>query len=144
VLAVLVERNAPRHLRRRGIDLDGADQRPGRFEDIPGDVSHGTVGNKCDTTLAAVAVLDDCMLGSQIEGNNERPRAVGRGKRTGFPTACSQPPREVLEPWLRRGKGRGQLAEHLGMGVKGVAGLLPLFVLGKRRPLAGTHFSSTV
>src|SRR5207247_1292482 len=88
------------------------------------------------------AVLDDRLVGAQIEGGNDGPRAVGRRQRKRLPAARAQPQGGVLELGLRRGKLHRELSEHLRMRVERVAGRAPR-VVGERWPPVGHGFNAT-
>jgi hypothetical protein len=75
-------------------------------------------------------------MGSQIESDDERPRAVRGSERGGLPSARGKPQRRVLQLRLGRGERDRQLAEDLGVRVEGVARRAPLLV-GKLGPGRG-------
>jgi hypothetical protein len=68
------------------------------------------------------------MVGTEIERRDENTGTVRCGKRQGFPATSRESQRRVLELGLRRGELDTELAEKLGVGVKGVAGFAPLVV----------------
>ena len=74
-------------------------------------------------------VVDDGLVGVQVEDEAERARPVGCGQRQRLPAADGQPQRRVLELRLRRRQHRGQLPEHLRVGVQRVAGRAPPLVV---------------
>jgi len=81
-----------------------------------------------------IDVLDKRLVRAQVERDTEGAGAVGRRQRRSFPSPCGQAKRGVLELRLRRRKHDRELAEHLRVGVQGVAGCAP-GVVGQLRPL---------
>ena len=73
-------------------------------------------------------MLGDRLVGVQVERHHERARAIGGRQRQRLPASRGQAQRRVLQLRLGRGERDRQLAEHLGVGVQGVAGLPPLGV----------------
>ena len=70
-------------------------------------------------------MLDHLPVRVEVERDDERAGAVGGGQRRRLPAARGQAKRGVLELGLGRGERRGELAEHLGVGVQRVAGRAP-------------------
>ena len=75
-----------------------------------------------------VAVLDESLVRVQIERDDDRPRAVGRGQRQRLPAACGEPQCGVLELRLGRRKLHRELSEHLRVRMKRVARVAPCLV----------------
>lgn len=133
MLVVLIERHVPLHLLRSGIDLHGAAQRSDGAQHLARHASHRTIGSQRDALPAAVAVLDDRLVSPEIEGGNERPRAVGGRQWGRLPSARGQTQRRVLKLGLGRSEHHRQLAQELRVGVQRVAGGAPLLI-EKPRP----------
>ena len=125
MLVVLVQRDLPRHLLGRGIDLDGAPQAPHGLEHLARHLRHGPVGRERDPCLSTAAVLDHGLVRAQVKGCDDRAGAVGRGQRKRLPAARAQPQGGVLELRLGRGKLHRELSEHLRVRVERVAGRAP-------------------
>ncbi len=106
------------------------------MEQLASDLPHRPIGRERDTQHATVTVLRDRLVSVEVERHHKRARAVGGGQRGGLPAARGQPQRGVLELGLGRSERRRELPEHLGVGVKRVAGVLPRRV-GKRGPGGG-------
>ena len=136
VLVVLVERQLPRHLLGRGVDLDRPAHARHGLEHLARHLAHGPVGGERDPCLVAGAVLDDGLVRVQVKRRDDRARAVGRRQRLRLPAARAEPQGGVLE--LRRGRGQlhCELSEHLGVRVEGVAGRAPRAV-GETPPFEG-------
>ena len=64
MLIVLVERQAPRHLLRRRVDLHGAHKTANRRQHLASYVADLSVGSEGDALHTPVAVLDDRLMGS--------------------------------------------------------------------------------
>ena len=101
------------------------------------DLADRPVGVERDALDATVAVLDERLVGSQVERDDERPRAVRRRQRGGLPAPRGQAQRRVLELRLGRGERHRQLAEDLGVRVQRVAGLAPLLIGERGRMRSG-------
>ena len=76
------------------------------------------------------------LVGSQVQGGDDRPGAVGGGQGQRLPAPRGEAQGGVLELRLGRGEGHRELAEHLGVGVQRVAGLSPRLVI-ESRPRGG-------
>ena len=136
MLIVLVQGDVPRHLLRRGIDLDRACQFANSLQHVAGDRAHGPVGSERDPARAAAGVLHDGLVGSQIQSRDERSGAVRGRERIGLPSAGGQTQRSMLQLRFRRRQRHGQLAEQLGVRVQRVAGRAPLLI-DQPRPAGG-------
>ncbi len=121
MLAVLVERQLPRHLLWRRVDLHRAAEVAHGGEHVARHVGHRPVGGQRDPGLPPVAVLGDRLVALEVERDDDRAGAVGRRQRERLPPARAQPQGGVLELRLGRGERRGQLAEDLRVGVQRVA-----------------------
>ncbi len=132
VLIVLVERDGPRHLLRRRVDLHRAAEIADRRDQFARDGADRAVGHQRDGSRAAVAVLHERLVMAQIEGGDDRPGAVGRRQRRGLPAARGQPQRGVLQLWLLGRQRHCELAEHLRVRVQRVARRVPLLI--RREP----------
>jgi hypothetical protein len=94
------------------------------------------VGGERDAVGAPVRVLDQGLVGPQIEHDDKRSGAVGRRQQTRFPPSRREPQRRVLKLRLRRSQRHRELAEDLGVRVQRVAGRAPPLIR-HGRPLAG-------
>ncbi len=85
------------------------------------------------------AVLHTASMPVQVERDDQRARAIGRGQRRGFPAAGGQPQRRVLQLGFGRGQPDRQLAQHLGVRVQRVAGRAPVVdeAAGQAETMAG-------
>ncbi len=140
VLGVLVEREGPGDFLGFGVDLHRAAEAAGGGQEFLGDVADRAIGGERDAAGPAVGVLHYRLVPVQVERGDQGAGAVRGRQRGGFPAPRGQPERGVLELGLGRGQPDGQLAEHLGMRVQGVAGCLPVLIRA-RRPARG-HGSS--
>ena len=136
VLVVLVERNRPRHLLRSQIDLD----RPPSSRTAPRTLrvnsATGRSGASAIAARPAVTVLDDRLVGPEIEHHGQSAGAIGCRQRGRLPTPRGETQRGMLELRFGRGQRHRQLPEDLGVRVQGVARLAPVLV-GGGRPLEG-------
>jgi two-component system response regulator MprA len=119
------------------VDLDAAGELADRVQELARDSSDRSIGSQGDPPRAAVAVLHERLVGSQIEPRHERARAVWRGQRKRLPAACAQTQRCVLQLGLRGRDRHRQLAQNLRVRVQRVARRAPAIVGGQRRPAAG-------
>jgi hypothetical protein len=87
---------------------------------------------------AAVAVLNDRLVGVQVERDDDRAGAVRRRKRAGLPPARRQPERGVQQLRLGRRERGGELAQHLRVGVQRLARLAPVLVRQCGPPVSHT------
>ena len=136
VLIVFVQRGGPRRLLRPGINLHLSRQSADRRQHIAGHLPHRPVRRESDAVHSSVAVLCDCFVGVQVQRDDQRTRAVRCRQWKRLPAACGQAQRGVLQLGFGRSQRRGQLAQNLRVGVKGVAGGAPGLV-GERRPFSG-------
>ena len=135
VLLVLVEGRLPRHFLRLQVDLDLAAELLDCGQDGSGDLADRPVRSERDPVLAAVAVLDGGLMGSEVERDREGAGAVRGRQRKGCPSARREPKRPVLELGRGRRGGDRDLPEHLRVAVERIERLAPGLV-GKRRPCA--------
>ena len=133
VLVVLVERCRPGRLLWREVDLDGPTESSHGGQDLDGDVRHRPVRRQRYPFDATVRVLDDCLVGPEVEGHHDRPRSVRGRQRQRLPAARRQAKCRMLELGLRRGQSGGQLAEDLSVRMKRLTGRAPGLVW-ERRP----------
>ena len=73
VLVVLVERDGPRHLLRRRVERERARELARGSEDRACDVTDRPVGRERYPPDSPVGVLDDRLVGAQIEGGDDPP-----------------------------------------------------------------------
>ena len=96
MLAVAVERHLPGDLLGRRVDLYRAGQPADGGQHLNGHGPDGPVGGERDALDLAVAVLDDRLVGPQVQGDAERPRTVWGRQRSGLQAPCRQAQRRVL------------------------------------------------
>ena len=137
MLAVLVQRHVPRDLLGLGVDLDVASQAANGLEHLPRHLGDGPIRGQRDSRLSPVAVLNECLVSSQVEPGDDRAQAIGRGQHPRLPAAGRQSKGGMLELGLRRSELDRQLAEDLSVGVECVAGLGPRFVRERGPPGGG-------
>ncbi len=125
VLLVRVERDRPRDLLRLRVERHVARERADRVEHVARDRADRPVRGERDPRAAAVGMVHDRLVGVQVEDQGERAGPVRGGQRQRLPAADGQPQRRMLELRLRRREHRGQLPEHLRVGVEGVARRAP-------------------
>ena len=87
MLVVLVERDLPRHLLGRGIDLDGAPQAPHGLEHLARHLRHGPVGRQRDPCLVAARCARPRPRGCA----GRAPRRSRRSRRAPAARSVSQP-----------------------------------------------------
>ena len=91
MLVVLVERHGPPHLLRRRVDLDRAPcQLIHRSQYLTCDLTHRSVGGEGGASRAPVAVLDDGLVGSQVERDHQHAGPVARREWEGLPATRAQ------------------------------------------------------
>ena len=128
VLLVLVERRRPGRLLRRGVDHNWTTKPSNGGQHPERDLRHRSVRSERHPLDAPVRVLDRRLMEPQVQCDHDRSRPVARGQRQRLPAACGQAKCGVLELRLRRRQCGGQLAQHLGMPMKRLAGRRPRLV----------------
>jgi hypothetical protein len=136
VLVVLVERDGPRHLLRRRVDLDGAGERAHGVEQLARDRADRPVGVSATRCARPSLCSTTRLVGVAGRARATSARAVGRRQRERLPAARGQAQRRVLELRLGRGERGRQLAEHLRVRVERVARRAPRLVV-EGRPWGG-------
>ena len=128
VLVVLVEGRRPGRLLWREVDLDRPTESSHGGQDVERDVRHRPARRERHPFDATVRVLDDRLVGPEVESHHDRPRSVRGRQRQRFPAACRQAKCRMLELRLRRGQGGGQLAEDLSVRMQRLTRRLPWLV----------------
>jgi hypothetical protein len=77
-------------------------------------------------------VLDHRLMAVQVERDDQRARAIGRGQRSRLPAARGQAQRGVLQLGRGRREVDRQFAEHLGVRVQSVTCRAPVFIRSRR------------
>jgi hypothetical protein len=119
MLAVLVQGHLPRHLLGCRIDPDVAPQAAHRLEHLARHLSDGPIGRERDPALSPAAVLENRLVGVQIQRCDEGSGAIGRRQWKRFPATRAQPQRGVLELGLGRRELDRELSENLRVRVEG-------------------------
>ena len=90
VLEVLVERRRPGGFLRSGVDLHRADKVADGSQQLARHVGNWPVRDERDALRSTVGVLSDCVMGVQVERDDQRAGTVGRWQRLGLPSASAE------------------------------------------------------
>ncbi len=139
VLGVLVQWHRPLDLLGRGIDLNRAGDLAHGRKHLAGHLTDRPIGDQRHGTPVPVVVFHNRLVRMQAKGDDKGARAMGGGQRRRLPAPRGEPQCGVLQLGLGRCESRGDLAEHLAVGMESVERWARLLI-GESGPRAdGCH-----